>query len=125
MAGFDPARVRPDACLYFPRLRAVRAAVEARLAEPIGRADAAAWAYLSPAYFSTFFRRNVGVTFCQWLAWLRVERAKKMLERSNLAITEVALACGFRDLGTFERAFKRMAGTTPRAYKRRAAPARG
>jgi AraC-like DNA-binding protein len=102
---------------YYRRLDRLRQFVLEHLDEPIDLADAARVASLERTYFCRFFRRVVGVGFPQWLNETRVRRAEELLREHNLAITEVALAVGFRDLRTFERVFKRVAGTTPRLYK--------
>jgi AraC-like DNA-binding protein len=102
---------------YYRRLKRLRQYVLDHLEEPIDLADAARVVSLERTYFCRFFRRMVGVGFRQWLSEIRIQRAEEMLSEHNLAITEVALAVGFRDLRTFERAFKRVAGVTPHAYK--------
>jgi len=107
---------------YYRRLNRLRQFVLEHLEEPIDLADAARVASLERTYFCRFFRHKVGVGFRQWLNEIRIQRAEELLSEHNLAITEVALAVGFRDLRTFERAFKRVAGVTPHAYKRRVRP---
>jgi YesN/AraC family two-component response regulator len=62
---------------------------------------------LERTYFSRFFRNAVGQTFFEWNQEIRMQRAKTLLRRKDRSITSVALAVGYRDLTTFERAFKR------------------
>jgi transcriptional regulator GlxA family with amidase domain len=80
--------------------------------------EAATIAGLTPNYFSSCFRRSVGITFVEWSARLRVGEAKKLLGISDLSITAVAASVGYTDVTTFERAFRRIEGTCPRKYRR-------
>jgi AraC family transcriptional regulator, positive regulator of tynA and feaB len=62
-------------------------------------------------------------TVAQRIAMTRIARSAKLLESNGVkavAITEIAFACGFRDLTTFERAFFAIKGMTPSAWRRRA-----
>ena len=107
---------------YYRRLSRVRRYVESNLDEQILLADAARVANLSPGYFSTFFHDKTGLRFHDWLTQLRVQRAKQRISERNLSITELAYWSGFGDLRTFERAFKRWTGQTPRSFKRQCRP---
>ena len=107
---------------YYPRLQKIRDYVDKNVDEDITLCKAARIACLEQKYFSTFFREKTGVTFKRWISGVRISRAKTMMEAHNYSITEVALAVGFRDLGTFERTFKRYTGLTPREYKHSVRP---
>lgn len=109
---------------YYPVLQRVKAYVEANLEDGITRQQAAQVAGLEAKYFSTFFRRKTGISFTAWVAQLRVDRAKNMMQERDHTITQVALAVGFRDLRTFQRAFKRHTGMTPRSFKSSVKPCR-
>jgi transcriptional regulator GlxA family with amidase domain len=79
--------------------------------------QAAQIAGLTPNYFSSCFRKDVGITFVQWSARLRVSEAKKLLGITDLSITAVAATVGYADVTTFERVFRRIEGTCPRKYR--------
>ena len=108
---------------YYLPLQRVREYVERNLSEPIPLRAAARAAGLEEKYFSAFFHRKTGVCFRDWLAARRVEQAIETLKRHDDTITSVAASVGFQDLRTFERAFKRFTGLTPREFKRSVAPA--
>ena len=108
--------------IYDPRLQRVKKHVEQHLAGPLPAKTVAAVAGLEPKYFSTFFHRNVGVRYSQWLAWLRVQRATERIREANYPIMRVAFSVGFGSIRAFERAFKRHTSMTPRAYKRMVRP---
>lgn len=90
----------------------------------ISLATAASVACLERKYFSTYFHTRVGVTFKSWLRALRISAAKTLMESNEHSITEVAHLVGFSDLVTFERAFKKQTGITPRQYKNLVRPTR-
>jgi AraC-like DNA-binding protein len=107
---------------YYLPLQRVREFVDRNLSEPIPLRTAARAAGLEEKYFSAFFHRKTGVCFRDWLAGRRVERAIEILKQRDDTITSVAASVGFQDLRTFERAFKRLTGVTPREFKRSVAP---
>jgi transcriptional regulator GlxA family with amidase domain len=85
-------------------------------------ADAARAAGLERTYLSTFFHRKVGIRFRDWLSLFRVEHAQRLLEQTDIGITQVALEVGFGDLRACERAFRRVACVCPAAFKRAVRP---
>ena len=111
-----------DAFSYYVRLGRLRRFVEIHYADPISLALAAEVATMEPRYFSKFFHDKTGVCFKDWLASVRVGRAKEMMASSNYTITQTAFSVGFGDLRTFERNFKKHAGMTPREFKETVRP---
>jgi len=107
---------------YYPALQRLRAYVEEHYQSPITLADAARAAGLERTYLSAFFHRKVGVRFRDWLALVRVERAQRLLEQTDIGISQVAAAVGFSDLRAFERAFRRVTSVCPGAFKRAVRP---
>jgi AraC-like DNA-binding protein len=89
-----------------------------RLAEPVSVSDLATRAHLSQSQFTAQFRRQFGVSPHQYLTRLRVEHAQALLLASDRPIAEIADMCGFGDSAHFTKTFKRVAGTTPGAYRR-------
>lgn len=82
----------------------------------------AQWAGLSKFYFARTFKRVTGLTYKTYLARIRVSKAKEMLEKEDLSITEISRAVGYKDLTHFERVFQRFVGKTPSAYRKSIAP---
>lgn len=117
-----PDGAHPRVFAYYRRLRRVKEHLDAHLSEKISLKTAAKVAGLEEKYFSTFFHAKTGICFTEWVARVRIRRGMDMIAARNHSITEVALAVGFQDLRTFERAFKRYTGTTPRAFKRAVRP---
>ncbi|MEJ5237149.1 MAG: helix-turn-helix domain-containing protein [Limisphaera sp.] len=72
---------------------------------------------LSPYYFCKLFHRSMGMTFTEYLARMRLERAKDLLLNPALSVAEVASAVGFGSIPHFNRSFKKYTGMTPTAYR--------
>lgn len=71
----------------------------------------------SPRHFSKVFKEATGLTFIDYLTRERVEKAKTRVRESADRISEIAFICGFESIAQFNRAFKRIAGESPSAYR--------
>jgi two-component system response regulator YesN len=74
-------------------------------------------AYTSKHHLSREFRKHVGCTYREYLNRVRTEKARELLGRANVSITEAAFSAGYSDLRNFERIFKKTQGCTPREYR--------
>jgi transcriptional regulator GlxA family with amidase domain len=72
---------------------------------------------MSVRNFERVFTREVGTTPSQYLLQLRVEAARRQLERANGSLKHVAAAAGFGNVDVMRRAFVRLLGITPRRYR--------
>jgi AraC family transcriptional regulator len=72
---------------------------------------------MSYFHFSRAFKQSMGMTATSYIAERRFERAKKMLEETELPISEIALRSGFSSQSHFTTAFRRLAGATPKAFR--------
>ena len=70
------------------------------------------------SYFSAFFRRNVGISFYDYLRRIRFRHALYQLNNSNRSLTEIAVDCGFPDLKTFSAYYKKTVHELPAAARR-------
>ena len=73
--------------------------------------------HMSYFHFSRAFKQSMGMTATNYIAERRIERAKKMLEETELPISEIALRSGFSSQSHFTTAFRRLAGSTPKAFR--------
>ena len=112
-----PDDARPRVFAYYNRLQRVKEHLDTHLSDRISLKTAAEIAGLEEKYFSTFFHAKTGICFTEWVTRVRVRRAMEMIKARNHSITNVAIAVGFQDLRTFERAFKRHTALTPRAFR--------
>jgi len=74
---------------------------------------------LTPRTFARRFRSSTGYEPMDYVQSLRVEEAKQLLETIDLSVEEVGHAVGYEDPTSFRRLFKRKAGLTPAAYRRK------
>ena len=75
--------------------------------------EAAAIACMSPNYFSAYFRKATGVNFQEYLAKIRIEKAKELLHRSTEGIINIAQECGIGNTANFYRLYKKYFGISP------------
>lgn len=75
---------------------------------------------LSPFHFIRLFQAVFGLTPHQYRIGLRLDRARALLARGELSVTEVCMHVGFSSLGSFSASFARRVGESPSAYRRRA-----
>ncbi|NAZ88190.1 helix-turn-helix transcriptional regulator [Kineococcus indalonis] len=101
------------------RLRRARDAVDRDFAQPLDVPALARTALMSPGHFSRSFRAAFGETPHSHLMTRRVERAKALLRRGDLTVTEVCVAVGCTSLGSFSSRFTELVGESPSAYRAR------
>jgi transcriptional regulator GlxA family with amidase domain len=80
---------------------------------------------MSVRNFERVFTREVGTTPSQYVLQMRVEAARRQLERSDRGLKHVAAAAGFGSIDLMRRAFIRLLGITPRRYRELAQQAAG
>ncbi|HAA32068.1 MAG TPA: AraC family transcriptional regulator [Cyanobacteria bacterium UBA8553] len=72
---------------------------------------------ISPTYFASLFKQAIGIAPHQYVIKQRVERAKMMLSKTDLAIAEIALRVGFSSQSHLTQQFKRLTGMTPKQVR--------
>jgi AraC-like DNA-binding protein len=100
-------------------LRRARDLMDREYARPLDVAELARAALMSTAHFSRQFRAAYGETPYAYLMTRRIERAKLILRRGELSVTEVCLEVGCTSLGSFSARFTELVGETPTAYRSR------
>jgi AraC family transcriptional regulator len=107
--------------------------IKANLTQDLSIFDLATLTSMSESHFSRSFKRSVGIAPYQYLMQQRVERAKQLLEQRSLAkplpqqkppgtgiaISTIALDCGFANQTHLTKVFRQMTGMTPKAYQKR------
>jgi CheY-like chemotaxis protein len=97
--------------------------IQAHYAEPITRDDIARHVAISGNYLTECFRQALGLTPMTYLTRYRLQRARQLLDTTDLPITEIAAETGFAELSHFTHTFKRETGVSPHAYRRGQRPA--
>ena len=105
------------------RLRRARDRMDREYAQPLDVPALARTALMSPGHFSRRFREAYSETPYSYLMTRRIERAKALLRRGDLSVTDVCFAVGCTSLGSFSARFTELVGMPPSAYRRQAADA--
>jgi AraC-like DNA-binding protein len=101
------------------RLRRARDAMDRDYAQPLDVGALARIALMSSGHFSRSFRAAFGETPYSYLMTRRIERAKTLLRRGDLSVTEVCFEVGCTSLGSFSSRFTELVGESPSAYRAR------
>jgi len=96
-----------------------REIIDLRSHEGVSLGQVAKLVNVSANYFSELFHKTTGIRFVDYVARVRVEKAKSMLLDPRARISEVAYAVGFQSLSQFNRAFKKFAGEAPMEFRAR------
>jgi len=72
---------------------------------------------LSPPYFSTIFKEEMGENLSKYLNRLRVEKASHLLLDTDMSLSEIAACCCFEDQSWFSKKFKAYTGISPGKYR--------
>ncbi|MFJ4774964.1 helix-turn-helix transcriptional regulator [Streptomyces sp. NPDC088762] len=101
------------------RLRRARDQMDRDYALPLDVPALARTALMSAGHFSRSFRAAYGETPYSYLMTRRIERAKALLRRGDLTVTEVCFEVGCTSLGSFSSRFTELVGESPSAYRAR------
>jgi AraC-like DNA-binding protein len=111
--------VTPEDLANLAHLRRARDLIDREYARPLDVAALARTALMSSAHFSRQFRATYGETPYGYLMTRRIERAKALLRRGDMSVTEVCMEVGCTSLGSFSARFSQLVGETPTAYRAR------
>jgi transcriptional regulator GlxA family with amidase domain len=101
------------------RLRRARDTMDRDYAKPLDVTALAQVALMSPGHFSRSFRAAFGESPYSYLMTRRIERAKALLRRGDLSVTEVCFEVGCTSLGSFSTRFTELVGESPSSYRAR------
>lgn len=117
-----PYRIRSEdelnrAYIKTKKMRRILSYIELNYHEKLLLSDVARHEHLSVSYLSHFFTENFGMSFQEYLANLRCERARQLLLLTSHTILTISMECGFSDLRYLNRAFIKNYGCTPKQYR--------
>ena len=75
--------------------------------------------FLSPNYFSGFFKENTGYNISEYLTKVRIEKSKELLKDFRLTVNRVAESVGYEDPNYFNQLFKKIEGIPPGEYRKK------
>jgi two-component system response regulator YesN len=73
---------------------------------------------INPFYLSHLFRKEMGVSFLEYLTSVRISIAKKLLRQRSLSMMEICLEVGYQDPSHFAKIFKKKEGIRPTEYRK-------
>lgn len=114
-----PRVVTQEELTNLAHLRRARDLIDREYERPLDVAALARTALMSRAHFSRQFRAAYGETPYGYLMTRRIERAKALLRRGDISVSEACWAVGCTSLGSFSASFTKMVGETPTAYRAR------
>jgi AraC-like DNA-binding protein len=104
---------------HYQLLGEMKAYLEAHFADPdLSLTSLSDRFNLHPNYLSRLFKEEFGEKFVDYVTKLRIARAKKLLEETDLSVQEVAASVGYNLPVSFIRVFKKHVGTTPGDYRK-------
>lgn len=93
--------------------------MEQHYMENITVSKLAALGHVSASCFNRRFKKEIGITPIEYLIEIRIQRAKTMLRRKNISVTDVAMRCGFGSTAHFSTCFQSRLGISPSEYRDR------
>ena len=73
---------------------------------------------IDKAHFCRLFKGEFGISFVDYLNFIRISNAEKLLITTNFTISEITEKCGFSSVAYFGKVFKEHKGCTPTEYKK-------
>lgn len=102
----------------YKRLKKLFKYVQDHYHERINVADMADLCKMNYSYFSRYFKELTGKTFVEYVNYIRLTEAEKLLLTTDLNITQIAFATGFSSTSYFIKLFKRDRGISPNQMKK-------
>lgn len=85
--------------------------------ETISLTDLAGYVNSSPNYLSTLFKKEVGLTFSQYIQKVKINEAKFLLQHTDISISEIGSELNFSDQSHFSKTFKTVTEYTPKNFR--------
>ena len=102
---------------YSRKLTLLLEYLQRHYAESISLEDAAKKTGLSRFYFSRVFKEYTGQTFYDYLSFLRIQAAESLLKDTTVPMSDIATACGYSNISSFNRNFRKFQKCTPSEYR--------
>jgi transcriptional regulator GlxA family with amidase domain len=99
------------------RIQKAIAMMVENIERPIGMDEIAYELNISTRQLERIFARYGFDSPGRYFKELRLERARQLLEQSELSLAEVSLACGFESQNNFSKGFKKRFGVSPRYFR--------
>lgn len=84
--------------------------------------DVAAYVNANSSYLSRTFKKDVGISFTQYVHTNKIKKAQHLLLFSNLSLVEISTKLGYTTQSHFSKTFKQVSGITPKQFKQNHTP---
>lgn len=110
--------IRPQESYKVANTKKILTYLQEHFAEKISIEDMAEQLGMNTEYFCRYFKKLTGKTPTGYLNELRIEKAAQLLIDTDRKIIDIALACGYENMGYFIRRFNAQKGMTPSSYRK-------
>ena len=101
------------------KINKVKIFIERNCFKKFGLNEAAEAVCLSPKYLSRVFKEHCRISFSQFRLRIKIEQAKKLLEKTGYNVKQVSDKLGYENAESFIRQFKRFVKATPTEYRKK------
>ena len=101
------------------RLKNVLTYIDENYMRSVGAEKMATMCNMSYSYFSRFFKASIGKTLSEYLTYVRITEAEKLLVSTNMSISQIAMETGFSNASYFITQFKKNRHMTPKKFKQK------
>lgn len=104
---------------YSPAIRKAMEYIQAHYTEDLSLNTVAESVYLHRDYLSRQFKKEVGMNYSEYLLKVRLDKAKKLLETTDMRISDIASSVGISNLSYFSTVFNKTYGLKPKEIRKK------
>ena len=119
LTGELDQREKGEGLKFSGPLQSVLDYISTHYRDNISSADMEKITGLSAHYFSSYFKKQTGLRFCDYVNRVRLFRAAERMENTTLYLKEISAEAGFSSQAYFTRMFTRFFGISPNQYRKR------
>ncbi|RAV18990.1 response regulator transcription factor [Paenibacillus contaminans] len=113
LADFREQQINQQASM----IHNIKKYIDEHYAENISLVSAAERFFINPSYLSQLFKKKTDDTFLNYVTKIRLEKAKRLLQETDLKVYEISSQVGYKDPKYFSKIFEKHAGVKPSDYK--------
>ena len=110
-------RITPKDCQQHFMQKAIKY-IKDHFKEKLNLKDVASEVYMNPKYFSQVFKKEMGISFSEYVNTLKIQHACRLLETTDFPAYRISMECGFSDPSYFSRVFSNQMNMTPQTYRK-------